>query len=83
MQNRILGLRVQQSEDKGEKLQQTLTKYGCAIRTRIGLNKDDNTTDEGIILLEIAPEEDPEEVENLKKTLKSIQGVDLKEMIFE
>ncbi|MDZ7776984.1 MAG: hypothetical protein U5L09_15915 [Bacteroidales bacterium] len=29
-------------------------KYGCAIRTRIGLNKDDKGINEGIILLEIA-----------------------------
>lgn len=83
MKKRILGIQVRQTADKGEQLQNALTKYGCAIRTRIGLNKDETGTDEGIILLEIAAEEDPQEIENLKNTLADIEGLQIREMIFD
>jgi|AntRauTorckE6833_2_1112554.scaffolds.fasta_scaffold14098_3 hypothetical protein len=83
MQKRIIGLQIRQSVEQGQRLQNALTKYGCAIRTRIGLNKDDKGIDEGIILLEIAAEEDLQEIENLKYTLQNIEGVVLREMVFE
>lgn len=83
MKKRILGIQVRQTADKGEQLQNALTKYGCAIRTRVGLNKDETGTDEGIILLEIAAEEDPQEIENLKNTLSEIEGLQIREMVFD
>lgn len=79
----ILGVWLENPGEKnGEQLQKILTQYGCTIRTRIGLHNDDEDFSEGIIILEIAPESDNEEIINLKKSLLKLDNIKIREMDF-
>lgn len=48
----IIGISVQNRLDDAQKLQEILTRYGCAIKTRIGLH-DMSEFACGIVLLEV------------------------------
>ncbi len=75
---KILGLCVGDQLSDTTKLQQELTKYGNVIRTRLGLNQDDSV--KGIILLELYGDE--QEMANLEKALRKIEGLQLQSMQF-
>ena len=51
----IIGISVQNRLDDAQKLQEILTRYGCAIKTRIGLHDMDEfaCVNYGIVLLEV------------------------------
>ncbi|MBR1423944.1 hypothetical protein IJ579_00085 [bacterium] len=51
----IMGINVQNRQQEASKLQDFLTKYGCFIRTRIGLHPMDEykCLNYGIILIEV------------------------------
>lgn len=50
---KILGIHLANPAKAGEKLQDILTKYGCTIRTRMGLHNDEEDGSEGLIILEL------------------------------
>jgi hypothetical protein len=55
-------------------LQETLTKSGCIIKTRLGLHQaGDTCSDEGLIILELTGNESL--IMNLEKELNAIQGI--------
>jgi hypothetical protein len=59
------------------KVQETLTKYGCLIKTRLGLHGGDNEcSDCGLIILELKGSE--KEFKKLDSALKKIKGVKTK-----
>jgi hypothetical protein len=66
MENRI---------DHAAKFQETLTKNGCKIKTRLGLHEvsDDACSNDGIIVLQ--PCGNKEDVEALVNELNSLEGV--------
>lgn len=72
----IFGLRLRQQSLSGPLLQEILTKHGCTIKTRLGLN--DTEGSEGIIILELTGNE--AEKESLRKELLKISGLTLREM---
>mgnify|MGYP006445532477 CR=1 FL=1 len=76
----ILGIRVTDRKKEAGKVQETLTTYGCAIKTRLGLHEtsEDFCSSEGIILLELFDEH--QDVNALKEALKNIEGVKVAEM---
>ncbi|MGM0376182.1 MAG: hypothetical protein ACQEQ0_05370 [Bacteroidota bacterium] len=78
----IIGIRVEDRYDEAQEVQKVLTRYGCSIKTRLGLHKagDDNCGQSGIILLQLIPDE--ENVPNLLDALSKIDGVEVKEMQF-
>ena len=80
MKKHILGIQIANPAEAGERLQDTLTKYGCTIRTRMGLHNDEEDGSEGLIILELM--NDPEEITNLKKALSQLENVEMKEMVF-
>lgn len=51
----IIGISVQNRLDDAQKLQEILTRYGCAIKTRIGLHDmgEIACVNYGIVLLEV------------------------------
>ena len=51
----IIGIKVKNRLESAVAVQEILTKYGCIIKTRIGLHKEINgeCSPEGLILLEI------------------------------
>ena len=79
---RILGILVRERSKAALEVQHVLTKYGCSIRTRLGLNELGmvHCDDCGLILLELIG--DPAECLRLENALWAIDGVKLQRMIF-
>ena len=80
---RILGIFVSNRTKDAVLVQDTLTKFGCSIKTRLGLHEvnDNICTNYGLILLELTG--DKTEWEKLEATLKKIEEVQVKKMDFE
>ncbi len=80
---RILGLYINhKSKDEAVKLQNILSKYGCIIRTRLGLNNMDENynSKNGLIILELVGP--MEEILHLENELININGLQIDRMIF-
>ena len=60
-----------------------LTKFGCTIRTRLGLHdvNEEFSSPTGMILLELTG--DPKEYSKLENELLRIEGLEVKKMVFE
>jgi len=82
-QIRILGIHISQRVKEASKIQDILTKYGCSIRTRLGLHdiKDNYCSSIGLILLELHGE--ASELLNLENELLKIEGIDVQKMNFD
>jgi hypothetical protein len=79
----ILGIHLSERVKDAIQTQDVLTKYGCSIKTRLGLHEvsEEFCSPCGVILLELAG--DINECEKLENELKKIEGTDVKKMIFE
>lgn len=79
---RILGIVLSNRQEESLKVQDLLTKYGCSIKTRLGLHEvtADQCSRSGLILLELIG--DLTECDNLENSLKKIEGVEVKRMDF-
>ena len=82
-ETRILGILVKNRQKNSIKVQDTFTKFGCSIRTRLGINvsRDYKVDDAGLILLELTGE--VKEMEKLENELKKLEGVEVNKMVFE
>ena len=80
---RVIGILVRNREQNIENVQDVFTKFGCSIRTRLGINvsQEYNSNGTGLILLELTGE--VAEMEKLENTLKTLKDVEVKKMIFE
>lgn len=78
----IIGIKLDNRMASSTELQDILTKYGCIIRTRIGLHDVDcgRCSQGGVILLEVINDE---LVPALQKELCHIEGIELQQMVFE
>ncbi len=85
MQNRhqILGVHIQNRGENAVRVQQLLTEYGCYIKTRLGLHEVDEKfcSTGGVLLLEMFG--DLAKCETLRDKLNAIDGIEVKEMVFE
>ncbi len=79
----ILGVRITHRAEKSLDVQNTLTKYGCSIRTRLGLHEvsEDFCSHAGLILLELTGDE--AEMKKLEADLQKIPGVSVRKMTFD
>lgn len=79
----ILGIHVKQRSKQSVALQNLLTKYGCSIKTRLGIHEvvGDYCSNEGIILLELTG--DKAEMDNLEKELKQLSEIEVQKMVFK
>lgn len=79
---RILGIKVNNKAQSAHKVQSVLTRYGCSIKTRLGLNDPDDNDygTEGLILLELTGE--ATEWIKLENDLLSLEGVEVSKMDF-
>ncbi|HLO90186.1 MAG: hypothetical protein ACM3ME_04220 [Chloroflexota bacterium] len=79
---RILGIKVNNKAQSAHKVQNVLTRYGCSIKTRLGLNDPDDNDygNEGLILLELTGESS--EWTKLENDLLSLEGVEVSKMDF-
>ncbi len=79
----VLGVHITNRVKHVPSVQDLFTKYGCSIRTRLGLHdaSEKSCSSNGLILLEMAGGDEP--VAQLMKELKAIEGVDVQKMVFE
>ena len=79
---RILGVMINDPSKGADKIQNILTKYGCSIRTRLGLHDidADYARETGLMLLELAG--DMQECLRLENELLAIEGVEVQKMVF-
>lgn len=80
---RILGVLIIDRQKEAGKVQTLLTKFGCSIKTRIGLHEvsDDVCSTSGLILLELTG--DVNDMDRLEKELKTVGGIQSQRMIFK
>jgi hypothetical protein len=77
----ILGIRISDRLHDVSKLQSVLTKFGCSIRTRLGLHEiaGDQVADGGIVILELTGNR--EDFMKLENELLKIDGLTVKSMV--
>lgn len=81
MNRRILGIQVYNRIQLAGEVQKVLTRYGCSIKTRLGLNDEDIESEEaGLIILELTGDEN--EWIKLENELLMIEGVLVEKMNF-
>jgi len=81
-ETRILGVLITDRQKEAGKVQNVLTKFGCSIKTRLGLHEvtDDVCSTSGLLLLELIG--DMSEMDKLEKELKAIDGTQTQKMVF-
>jgi hypothetical protein len=79
----VLGVHITDRVHHAHQVQDLFTKYGCSIKTRIGLHgvAQGYCSPNGLVLLEMAGDETP--VFEMIEKLKAVEGVDIQTMIFE
>lgn len=79
---RILGVLVETRGQTADKVQKILTKYGCSVKTRLGLHVQETTACQGcgIILLELTGSAD--ECIRLENELWALEGIKVQKMVF-
>ena len=82
-EKRILGVVITDRQKEAGEVQKVLTKYGCSIKTRLGLHEasNENCSNEGLILLELIG--DYKDMDNLEEALQKIEGTETQKMSFK
>ena len=77
----IIGVKLGNRVDSAVEFQRILTKYGCIIKTRLGLHdvSENKCSPQGVILMEIIDEETGKKFE---EELKNIEGAQVQTMNF-
>ncbi|MFW6230697.1 MAG: hypothetical protein ACOC32_01595 [Nanoarchaeota archaeon] len=74
----ILGIHATDRLQHADQIQKVLTKYGSGISTRLGLHDTADEMPNGVILVNVK-----EDIfADLKKELKAIKGIGVKQMLF-
>ncbi len=78
----ILGVQITDRVKEASLVQDVMTKYGCTIKTRLGLHevREDFCSPNGLILLELTG--NPSEFPKLENALLAIPGLQVRKMIF-
>ncbi len=79
---RVLGVMINDPSKGADRIQNILTKYGCTIRTRLGIHDidEDYASETGLMLLELAG--DMQECLRLENELLALEGIDVQKMVF-
>jgi hypothetical protein len=83
MKKIIFGIQITDRLTKAPEVQKLFTQYGCNIKTRLGLHDvtDNTCSPSGLVLLEMFGKE--EDILQLEKALKAIDGIQVQKMVFE
>ncbi len=78
MKRHIMIILVGKRKEAADRVQKTLTGWGCLIKTRLGLHEGvlDNCTNSGLIMLELVG--DVKKHKELKRKLELLPGVNAK-----
>ncbi|SCZ78173.1 hypothetical protein [Acidaminobacter hydrogenoformans] len=80
----IMGILIGHREEEAVKVQELLTKYGCYIKTRLGLHDtptEGSCSSKGLLILEFMPGNE-KEVDALEAELKKLESFVVKRMEF-
>ncbi len=79
---RILGIYINNRVMDAVLVQDILTRYGCSIKTRLGLHEvtNEHCSTTGLILLELTGEE--KEMDDLERDLKGVAELQIQKMEF-
>jgi len=79
----ILGVYVQERSKNALAVQNLLTRFGCSIKTRLGLHEvvNGNCSNSGLILLELYG--DKQEMQNLENELRQLKDIEIQKMVFK
>ncbi len=79
----VLGVHITGRQVNAAKVQELLTKYGCNIKTRLGLHNIDecSCSTNGLLLLHMSGE--PSASHELAEKLSALSGVSVQKMVFE
>ena len=79
---RILGIYVTERSKDAIEIQNLFTKFGCSIKTRLGLHEviDNNCSSSGLVILELTGL--VEEMDLFESELKKINSVQVQKMTF-
>ena len=82
METKILGLSISNRQNASLEVQNLLTKYGCSIKTRLGMHEvnENQCSSSGLIILELTGNQT--EYQKLEKELRLIQGIQVDSMTF-
>ncbi|MEZ7890976.1 MAG: hypothetical protein QMC67_04435 [Candidatus Wallbacteria bacterium] len=82
MELRILGVYISDRIKEAGEVQKVLTKYGCSIKTRLGLHEvsENKCATNGLLILELTG--DLKECDKLENDLLGIKGIEVKKMTF-
>ena len=77
----IIGIKLENRMENAVEFQNLLTKYGCEIKTRIGLHGGENgeCTNYGVILLEVSHDDVAREI---CAKIEELEHTDVQMMIF-
>lgn len=80
MQHTIFGIHVSSRVENVPAMQAILTKYGCNIRTRLGIHDADSTScsPSGLVLVDVFGPE----IEDFYRELRAQKGLDVQRMDF-
>lgn len=80
MQHTIFGIHVSSRVENVPALQAVLSKYGCNIRTRLGIHDADSTScsPSGLVLVDVFGPE----IEDFYQELRAQKGLDVQRMDF-
>jgi hypothetical protein len=80
MQHTIFGIHISRRTESVPAVQAALTKYGCSIRTRLGIHDADATScsPSGLLLVDVFGPD----AEQFYGELKALNGVDIQRMDF-
>ena len=78
MESNFMIIKISKRSTKAPEVQGVLTKFGCSIKVRLGLHEaaGDACSEEGILFLQLAGDKD--EMKELEKELKKMEGVQAK-----
>ncbi len=80
-QIRILGILIDKQQDNSKNFQYILTKYGCSIKLRVGINFDTEKGKAGIIILELVG--DTRETLALQQEIIDNIKVEIQKIVFD
>lgn len=80
--HRIVGVHITNRVHRASEVQKTFTDFGCSIKTRLGIHEasENICSPNGLILLEVVGAD--AEIDKMVAKLKTIEGVETKEMKF-
>lgn len=79
----IVGVHITERVRHASEVQAIFTKFGCSIRTRLGLHEADagKCSPNGLIVLEMAEEDAV--IADMVAELNAIDGVEVQQMVFD